>query len=293
MKIRKAVIAVAGYGTRFLPATKAVPKEMLPVVDRPIVQYLVEEAVNSGIEDIILVTRAGSDAIADHFDNSPGLESHLKEQKRDRYLAMVEALPKMASFAVVRQGKHLPYGNGSPLLAARPYLDQGEPFVYMFGDDLVMSTTPCVRQLLDVYESQQPVAAVIAFQEVPREEVDRYGMAKLKQGTNPRELESIVEKPSRDAAPSTLAQLGRFVLPWRTIEILETRPLGKDNELFLTDANHILCQESRVLAHPIEGTWYTTGDPLRYLIANVEYGLRHPEIGKGLAGYLRGLALPQ
>ncbi len=293
MKIRKAVIAVAGYGTRFLPATKAVPKEMLPVVDRPIVQHLVEEAVQSGIENIILVTRAGSDAIADHFGNSPGLESHLKEQGRSSWLEIVEALPKMANFAVVRQGKHLPYGNGSPLLAARSYLDEGEPFVYMFGDDLVMSATPCVKQLIDVYQAQQPAAAVIAFQEVPREESVRYGMAKLKEGTSPWELESIVEKPSPDEAPSTLAQIGRFVLPWRTIEILETRPLGKDNELYLTDANHILCQEGRVLAHRIEGTWYTTGDPLPYLITNIEYGLRHPEIGKALADYLRRLSLPK
>lgn len=293
MKIRKAVIAVAGYGTRFLPATKAVPKEMLPVVDRPIVQYLVEEAVQSGIESVILVTRSGSEAIDDHFDNSPGLESHLRAQGKTRWLEMVEAIPRMANFAVIRQGKHLPYGNGSPLLAARSYLDQGEPFVYMFGDDLVMSDTPCVKQLIDVYQAAQNAAAVIAFQEVPREESVRYGMAKLKEGKNPPELESIVEKPQPAAAPSNLAQIGRFVLPWRTIEILETRPLGKDNELYLTDANHILCGESRVLAHRIQGTWYTTGDPLPYLVANIEYGLRHPEIGKGLANYLRKLSLPE
>jgi UTP--glucose-1-phosphate uridylyltransferase len=293
LRIRKAVIGVAGYGTRFLPATKAVPKEMLPVVDRPIVQYLVEEAVQSGIENIILVTRAGCDAIGDHFGSSPGLESHLKEQKRDRLLAIVEALSKMANVAVVRQGKHLPYGNGSPLLAARSYLDEGEPFVYMFGDDLVMSPTPCVKQLIDVYQAQQTAAAVIAFQEVSRAESVRYGMAKLKQGIDPPELESLVEKPSPEASPSTLAQIGRFVLPWRTIEILETRPLGKDNELYLTDANRILCGESRVLAHRIEGRWYTTGDPLPYLIANIEYGLRHPEIGEALADYLRRRSLAE
>ena len=241
MKIKKAVIAVAGYGTRFLPATKAVPKEMLPVVDRPIVQYLVEEAVASGIEDIILVTRTGSDAIADHFSDAPGLEAHLAEQRKDEYLKIVQSLPKLANFAVIRQPKHLPYGNGSPLLAAKSFLDKDEPFVYMFGDDLVLSETPCVRQLIDLYRRAKTASAVIAFQEVPRVESTRYGMARIKSGTDPLELDGVVEKPSPETAPSTLAQIGRFVLPWRTIEILETRPLGKDNELYLTEANQILC----------------------------------------------------
>jgi UTP--glucose-1-phosphate uridylyltransferase len=293
LRIRKAVIAVAGYGTRFLPATKAVPKEMLPIVDRPIVQYLVEEAVESGIEDIILVTRAGSDAIVNHFDHSPGLEAHLAEQNNDHYLEIIRSLSKMANIAVIRQGRHLPYGNGAPLLAAMPFLDKNEPFAFMFGDDLVMSQTPCLKQLIDAYETEKTAAAVIAFQEVARAESVRYGMAKLKEGKNPPELESIVEKPSPQAAPSTMAQIGRFVLPWRMIEILQNCPLGKDNELYLTDANCILCGEARVLAHAIEGIWYTTGDPLRYLIANVQYALRHPEIGKQFADYLRTVSLPK
>ncbi|MBN2475544.1 MAG: UTP--glucose-1-phosphate uridylyltransferase [Pirellulales bacterium] len=292
MKIRKAVIAVAGYGTRFLPATKVQPKEMLPVVDKPIVQYLVEEAVQSGIEDIILVTRSGSQAITDHFDSSRELEIHLAEQQKQAYLEIVQAIPRLANFAFIRQGRHLPYGNGTPLLAAKDFIDEGEPFVYMFGDDLVLSETPCVKQLIDVYMQHRP-AAVVAFQELPLEEAIRYGLARVKEGTNPKELESIVEKPSLEEAPSTLAQFGRFVLPWRTIEILETMEPGLDNELYLTDANHILCREARVLAHTIEGVWYTTGDPLRFLQTNVQYALRHPEIGRAFAEYLRSLDLSQ
>ncbi len=167
MKVKKAVIAVAGYGTRFLPATKAVPKEMLPVVNKPIVQHLVDEAVQSGIEDIILVTRSGSHAISDHFDSSRELEIHLAEQEKLEYLAVVERIARSANFAFVRQGRHLPYGNGTPLLAAKDFIDRNEPIVYMFGDDLVISETPCVRQLIDVFEDSTP-AAVVAFQDVPR-----------------------------------------------------------------------------------------------------------------------------
>lgn len=290
MKVRKAVIAVAGYGTRFLPASKAVPKELLPVVDKPIVQYLVEEAVASGIEDVILVTRSGTQAVADHFDSSRELEIHLQEQEKTKYLQIVQSIPKLANFAYVRQARHLPYGNGTPILAAKRFLDEGEPFAYMFGDDLVLSETPCLKQLVDLYEKHGP-DAVIAFQRVPPEGTKLYGMARLKKGSAPPELEFIEEKPGPEKAQSDLAQLGRFVLPWRTVEILATMKPGLGGELYLTDANDLLCREARVLVHAIEGTWYTTGDPLRFLISNVEYALRHPEIGEEFREYLRGLEL--
>jgi len=296
LRIRKAVIAVAGYGTRFLPATKAQPKEMLPICEKPVVQHLVEEVVKSGIKDIILVTRAGSNAVEDHFDSSRELELHLQEQGKLDYLEQIQAIPQQANFAFVRQGRHLPYGNASPLLAAKHYLDEGEPFVYMFGDDLVFSQTPCVQQLIDVYKTERP-AAVIAFQDVPAEVVDRFGMAKLRQGTQPPELESIVEKPLPKEAPSRLAQLGRFVLPWRTIEILDEmcsrHTYTAKQELYLTHANDVLCREARVLAHSIEGKWITTGDLVSFLIANIEYALHHPDpgISDGLNDYLRGLDL--
>ena len=293
MTVKKAVLAVAGFGTRFLPATKAVAKELLPIVDKPIVQYLVEEIVQSGIRDIILVTRSGNHALADHFDSSRELEVHLEESGKLQLLECVQAIAQMANIAVVRQGRHLPHGNGTPLLAAQRYLDQGEPFVYLFGDDLVLSKTPCIRQLIDVYQQHAP-DGVIAFQEVPDAEISRYAAAALQAGTDPGQVLSLVEKPAPETAASNLAQLGRFLLPWRTIEILEEmshRIEGKTEELYLTYANNQLCREGRVLAHVIEGKWLTTGDPLRYLKANVEYALRHKEIGRAFAEYLWALEL--
>lgn len=291
-RVRKAVIAVAGYGTRFLPATKAVPKELLPIVDKPIVQYLVEEAVASGIDEIILVTRAGGGGIENHFDSARELEVHLQEQKSQRYLDVIQAIPKLASFAYVRQARHLPYGNGTPLLAAKGFIDEGEPFVYMFGDDLVLSQTPCVRQLLDLYEKHDP-AAVIAFQEVAPEEAYRYGIAKLKPGTKPAEMESIIEKPKAGTAPTNLAQIGRFVLSSQVIDILEGIHVNEGKELYLTDAIAVLCREQRVLVHAIEGEWLTTGDPLRFMMANVKYALRDPTIGADFANFLRNFELPE
>ena len=288
MQVTKAVIAVAGFGTRFLPATKSVPKELLPIVDKPIIQYLVEEAVQSGIRDIILVTRPGAQAIADHFSSARELEIHLAEQGKTKYLEIVQAIAQMANIAVVSQGRHLPYGNGSPILAAKAFLDEGEPFIYMFGDDLVLSETPCVKQLIDTYQQGQP-AGVIAFQEVPREEISRYAAANLRDGT--MEIVSLIEKAPAEEAASNLAQLGRFLLPWRIVELLEAMEVGKGDELYLTYANNQLCRESKVLAHKIEGTWFTTGDPLRFLRATVEYALRHPEIAEDFAEYLRGLNL--
>ena len=288
MKIKKAVIAVAGFGTRFLPATKVLPKELMPICEKPVVQYLVEEAVASGVEDVILVTRPGSQGIADHFDSSRELEIHLEEQRKADLLAAVQRLPKLANFAFVRQARHLPYGNGTPLFAARPFLGN-EPFVYMFGDDMVLGDVPCVRQLVELYAAHGP-AAVVAAQEVPLAETKKYGIVKVKPGTEPPEMESIVEKPAPEKAPSRLAQFGRFILPPRVIELLETTRLNR-GELYLADAIDALCREARVLVQRVEGTWYTMGDPLNFLKATVAYALRHPEVGAPFAEHLRGLDL--
>jgi len=290
MKITKAVIAVAGYGTRFIPATKVQPKEMLPIVDKPVVQYLVEEAVASGITDIILVTRSGSQALEDHFDSSLELELHLETQEKWQELEEVRRIPDLANFIYVRQNKNLPYGNGTPLLCAKSLIHPGEAVVYMFGDDVVKSEVPCAKQLIDVYYEYQP-AAVIAVQEVPAHEISRYGAAKLKPGTDRNELEYIVEKPSPVEAPSNLAQLGRFVLSYKTIEVLEDITVGKGDELWLTDAIDRLAASDSVIVHPIEGKWFTTGDPLRFLKTTVEFALDRADIGAEFAGYLRGLDL--
>lgn len=284
MKVKKAVIAVAGYGTRFLPATKVVPKELLSIVDKPVIQYLVEEASKSGIEDIIFVVREGTQSIADHFDTNRGLESHLIEQRKEEMLERVRAISELANFALVRQTARLPYGNGSPILAARRFIGN-EPFAYMFGDDLVLSEKPCVLQLTELFE-QGGVAAVVAAQNVPREEISRYGAIALKPGCDPPELESVIEKPKPQDAPTTLAQLGRFVLSPEVIHLLEDAKVSAGEELYLTPIIHKLSQTKRVLVHAIEGRWETTGDPLRFMKANVEYMLRHPEFGGEFGQYL-------
>lgn len=290
MKITKAVIAVAGYGTRFIPATKVQPKEMLPIVDKPVVQYLVEEAVDSGITDIILVTRSGNQALEDHFDSSLELEVHLEAQKKWDELEEVRHIPNLANFIFIRQGKNMPYGNGTPLLCAKSLIHPDEAVVYMFGDDVVKSEVPCTKQLIDVFQEHRP-AGVIAVQEVPMQEVSRYGVPKLKSDSERMELEYIVEKPSAAYAPSNLAQLGRFVFSHKIIDILENLTVGKGGELWLTDAVDRLAENDPVLVHPIAGKWFTTGDPLRFLKTTVEFALDREDIGAEFAVYLRGLDL--
>lgn len=290
MPVTKAVIAVAGYGTRFIPATKVQPKEMLPIVDKPVVQYLVEEAVASGITDIVLVTRSGNQALEDHFDSSRDLELHLEAQGKLRELEEVRRISTMANFIFIRQGKQMPYGNGTPLLCARPVIHADEAVLYMFGDDIVKSDVPCARQLIDVFEKFRP-AGVIAAQEVPADEIGRYGAAKLKPGTDRNELESIVEKPAPGQAPSNLAQLGRFVFSAKIVDVLAKLGTGKGGELWLTDAVAKLAATDPVLVHPIEGKWFTTGDPLRFLKTTVEFALDRPDIGRDFARFLRELDL--
>lgn len=289
MTITKAIIAVAGYGTRLLPATKAVPKEMLPIVDRPCIQHLVEEAASSGITDVILVTRPGSEAIDQHFASSPALEAHLVEQGKVKLLETVKAVSSLANVTSVIQGADLPYGNGSPILAAKDHLTPGEGFVYMFGDDLVLSDVPAVKQLVDLYDAHDP-AAVVAVQEVPDDMISAYGIVALKPGSDPMEMDSIIEKPSIEEAPSNLAQFGRFVLSYKTVEILEQTAVGKGNELWLTDAIDKLSESNRVLVQKIDGTWYTTGDHYQLLIANIEYALADPTINEKLTAYLKAKA---
>jgi UTP--glucose-1-phosphate uridylyltransferase len=290
MPITKAIIAVAGYGTRFIPATKVQPKEMLPIVDKPVVQYLVEEAVASGITDIVLVTRSGTQAVEDHFDSSRELELHLETQKKWRELEEIRRISGMANFIFIRQGKDMPYGNGTPLLCARSVIHPDEAVVYMFGDDIVKSDVPCARQLIEVYERYKP-AGVVAVQEVPLEEISHYGVPKLKAGSDRNELEHMVEKPSPAEAPSNLAQLGRFVLSYQIVRILEHLKTGKGGELWLTDAIDELAASDSVIVHPIAGKWFTTGDPLRFLETTVEFALDRPDIGPEFAAYLRSLDL--
>ncbi|MFZ5933147.1 MAG: UTP--glucose-1-phosphate uridylyltransferase [Patescibacteria group bacterium] len=288
-RIRKVVIAAAGYGTRFLPATKNQPKEMLPIIDKPIIQYLVEEAVEAGIEDVILVTRSGQSAIENHFDTNFELEHFLEHNGKEELLGKVRSISRMANYIYVRQHKYLPYGNGSPLLSVKDLVGKNERFVYMFGDDLVFSKVPCTKQIVD-YSDRRKKAVTVAVQEVPKEEVSRYGIYKLAPGSKDRVLDAI-EKPDSKSAPSRLAQFGRFVLNHEIIDILqenyEKGTLGKDGELWLIDAIIEYAKKNPVYAAKIKGEWMTTGDPLRYMKTQVRYALERKDIGKDFADFLR------
>jgi len=293
-KITKAVIAVAGYGTRFLPATKNQPKEMLPIIDRPIVQYLVEEAVASGIKDIILVTRFGQSALENHFDTNLELEIQLEKNGKKKALEEVRKVYRMANFIYIRQGRHLPYGNATPLLCIKDLIAKNEPFVYMFGDDLVKSHIPCTKQLMNIFYKYEPIA-LLAVQKTPKKEIERYGTVKYKKGTRINQIEAILEKLPPEKAPSDMAQFGRFIFTPQVIRIaqkhLQNKRFGKDNELWVADILNDLAKKNKVIAQPIKGKWMTTGDPLHYMQTMVEFALDREDIGLDFAQYLKSLKI--
>ncbi len=287
-KIKKAVIAAAGYGTRFLPATKNQPKEMLPIIDKPIIHYLVEEAVASGIEDIVLVTRCGHTALEDYFDSHRELEGELEKNGKLDRLKKIKEIPKMANFVYVRQKNDLPYGNATPILSALSVIDPEEPFVYMFGDDLTISEKPVTRQLIDAFYKEDP-SAVLGVQEVPREEVHKYGTVRYKtKGKNNFEIKEACEKFPPEKAPSRSAVFGRFVFSPDVTRKAQKTPTGKDGELWVMDIINSLAKGGKkVIAKPIEGEWHTTGDPLNYLKTSYKFALLRNDIKDDLKNYLR------
>lgn len=285
-RIRKAVIPAAGFGTRFLPATKASPKEMLPVVDKPIIQYVVEEAVAAGIEDIIIVTGWHKRSIEDHFDYPFELEKRLLEAGKEAQAAEVRQIAEMANFIYVRQKG--PYGNGTPVLNARHVIGD-EPFAVLWGDEFIHAPVPRLKQMIDAWnETGVPNVSGVR---VPDTVVDKYGIAdiSLVRDTVFR-INKLVEKPKVGEAPSNLAAHGAYILPPRIFDILATTPLGKGNELWLADAVNTLAQEQEV--HAVEivgGKYYDTGNKLEYLKTVVEFALRHPDIGPDFAAFLKTL----
>jgi UTP--glucose-1-phosphate uridylyltransferase len=291
-KVTKAVIAAAGYGTRFLPATKNQPKEMLPIIDKPIIHHLVDELVLSGITDIIIVTRAGQGIMEDYFDNHVELEHMLEANNKREMLKRIKRIPKLANFVYVRQKKSLPYGNATPLLSAAPLIDDDEAFAYLFGDDLTISKTPVVKQLIDVYLDQNP-SAVLAVQEVPDDEVERYGTVKYKKKAKYKyDISEVLEKMPLGKNPSNMAQFGRFVFTNDVLKQVKGTKLGIGSELWVADVlNNVMKRGKRVIAQPIKGEWLTTGDPLRYMKTQVKYALRRKDIGKDFASFLKELKL--
>ncbi len=284
--ITKGAIAVAGTGTRFLPITKSLPKEMLPIVDKPIVHYVVEEMVQAGITDIILVTRSDKKPLEDYFDQNALLEDELRQANKMEDLRKIEKIHQMANFIFVRQKG--PYGNGTPVLNVSSIVGN-EPFVFAYGDDLVKSNIPFTKQLIENYERNQ--AVVMGCQEVSDEEVSLYGIIKLKEGSPIMEIEDIIEKPSPEEAPSRLSNFGRFILVPEICEILSELPLGKGGELWLTDAiREYIRQGNKVLVQPIQdGRWFTTGDPVHFLEVTLQYALDHEEYSPAIRNFLRNL----
>ena len=291
-KVRKAVFPAAGLGTRFLPATKAQPKEMLPLVDKPIIQYAVEEALASGIETIIIVTGRGKSAIEDHFDVSYELEKILEERGRHDLLAIVRQVSDLIHVSYVRQKEAL--GLGHAILMAREMVGE-EPFAVLLGDDIIDSPVPCLRQMLDVYEHSP--ASVVAIQEVPREKISQYGViAGSPVQYNGRSdqlfrVSDLVEKPSPDAAPSNLAIIGRYILEPEIFACLESTQPGVGGEIQLTDGLRALLRARPVYAWRFDGKRYDAGDKLGFLTATVEFALRSPDFGEAFRQYLRRLDL--
>jgi UTP--glucose-1-phosphate uridylyltransferase len=285
----KGIITIAGYGTRFLPASKTIPKEMIPIAGVPLLQYHVEDLVAAGITEIIIVVRDGADIIQRHFAPNADLEKHLEDSGRSDRLDSIRHLSQLANIVCVRQPETLPYGNASPALAARPWLDRDEPFYYMFGDDIIAADVPVPQQMLDAFCKHRP-AAVLATQAVPDEETQLYGCIELKAGSD-NEMARIVEKPKPGTAPSNWVQIGHFILTPKLFDVLQGSELGQGGELWLADAMDRLASRDRVIAQPIDGLWMAAGDPLRHLKASIEMALRRDDMHADLIEYLRSLDL--
>jgi UTP--glucose-1-phosphate uridylyltransferase len=289
-KIKRAVFPAAGLGTRFLPATKAQPKEMLPLVDKPIIQYAVEEAVNSGLENLVIITGRGKNAIEDHFDVSYELEKLLEERGKPEMLKLVRAVSEMVHIAYIRQKEAL--GLGHAIMVARDLMNN-EPFAVLLGDDVIVADVPCVRQMMDIYDQYQ--TSIVALMEVPEEETGRYGIIQgrpLPEGDGRLfEVQDMIEKPARGKAPSNLAIIGRYILTPSIFKSLEETGRGSGGEIQLTDGLRHLLGREKILAYKFQGKRYDAGDKLGFLEATVEFALKNVELGPAFRSYLKSLDL--
>lgn len=282
-KIRKAVIPAAGMGTRFLPATKAIPKEMIPIVDIPMIQHIVEEAVRSGIEDVILITARGKSAIEDHFDFNYELEDTMDKRAKAEFAEISRKIGKMCNLISIRQ--KIPAGLGHAVLCAAPAIGD-EPFAVLLGDDLIDSQVPCTRQLCDIYEQQG--ASVVGVMEVPVEDVSKYGIVGGKMlGPKLMQVDRLVEKPSPKDAPSRFAIPGRYVLSPGIFECLRDTQPGKGGEIQLTDGLQLLAQREKLLAYQFDGDRYDTGDRLGFIDATLAFALKRPDLAPGVRDIMK------
>ena len=284
-KVRKAIIPAAGLGTRFLPATKALAKEMLPIVDKPTIQFIVEEARKSGIEDIVVVDGKSKRSIEDHFDSNPELENNLAEKNKQEMLKMVQETTDINLY-FIRQSH--PRGLGDAVLTAKAFIGD-EPFVVMLGDDLMEDKVPLTRQLMESYK--ETGASTLAVMKVPHEETEKYGVINPIEQVKPGlyNVSNFVEKPDPDEAPSDLAIIGRYLLTPEIFDVLERTPMGKGGELQLTDAIDELNKTQRVFAHEFKGQRFDVENKFGWIETNIEYGLKHPQVKDELRAYIKTL----
>lgn len=281
-KVRKAIIPAAGLGTRFLPATKAMPKEMLPIVDKPTIQYIIEEAVASGIEDIIIVTGKGKRAIEDHFDHATELENNLMEKQKYEMLETIQSISNMIDIHYIRQKE--PKGLGHAILCARKFIGD-EPFAVLLGDDIVQAEQPCLAQLMDEYNKR--LSSVIGVQRVPDSETHRYGIIDPAESENRTfQVKNFIEKPDPGTAPSNLAIIGRYILNPEIFMFLEKQELGAGNEIQLTDAIQKLNKIQRVFAYEFEGNRYDVGEKQGFIETTIEFALQRPDLREDLLRYM-------
>lgn len=285
MKVRKAIIPAAGLGTRFLPATKAMPKEMLPIVDKPTIQYIVEEAIESGIEDIIIVTGKGKRAIEDHFDHSFELEQNLFEKGKFELLTEVQKSSKLVDIHYIRQKE--PKGLGHAIWCARKFIGD-EPFAVLLGDDIVNADTPCLKQMIDQYNRYN--ATILGVQTVNKSDVSRYGIVDGSMiDSRLYNVHSLVEKPKQDEAPSNLAILGRYILSPKIFDILSKQKPGAGDEIQLTDAIAELNKYEAVYAYDFEGTRYDVGEKIGFIQTTLEFALKRKDLRNSVLNYLETL----
>ncbi len=286
MKVRKAIIPAAGLGTRFLPATKAQPKEMLPIVDKPTIQYIIEEAVASGIEDIIIVSGRSKRSIEDHFDKSVELELELEKSGKTDMLEMVRDISEMANIHTIRQKE--PRGLGHAIYTARHFIGN-EPFAVLLGDDVVVSKQPCLQQMLEVYNEYH--TSVLGVQKVKHEVVSKYGIVDCKKvDDRVYKVNDLVEKPNIDDAPSDIAILGRYIITPEIFSYLENQDAGSGGEIQLTDSLRRLSKEQAMYCYDFRGHRYDVGTKIGFLQANIEFALRNPEVSEEMREYIGKLS---
>ncbi|MDB1921744.1 UTP--glucose-1-phosphate uridylyltransferase GalU [Clostridium tertium] len=282
MKVRKAIIPAAGLGTRFLPATKAQPKEMLPIVDKPTIQYIIEEAVASGIEEILIITGRNKKCIEDHFDKSVELEMELEKNHKEDLLELVRGISDMVDIHYIRQKE--PKGLGHAILCARAFVGN-EPFAVLLGDDVVDSEVPCLKQLMDCYKEYK--TSILGVQTVAHEDVNKYGIVDgIHIEDRVYKVKKLVEKPAIDEAPSNVAILGRYIITPQIFDVLQNTEPGKGGEIQLTDALQTLIGNEAMYAYNFEGRRYDVGDKLGFLQATVEYALKRDELREPFIQYL-------